>query len=102
VKGWRLRRTARAEQDLFEIWAYIAAEDESAADRTIDMIRTAIGRAADFPRLGRTLSWLPDDHRVLASGSYLLFYQLLEAERELLLIRVLHGARDLRAIFESD
>jgi plasmid stabilization system protein ParE len=37
----RVTRTARAEQDLIEIWTYIAADNPRAADRLLDRIDEA-------------------------------------------------------------
>jgi hypothetical protein len=34
----RLRRTARAEEDLIEIWTYIARDNPKAADRLLDQL----------------------------------------------------------------
>jgi plasmid stabilization system protein ParE len=34
----RLRRTAQAEEDLIDIWAYIARDNPAAADRLLDIL----------------------------------------------------------------
>lgn len=97
---WQLRRTPQAEDDLVDIWSYIAGDDPAAADRTVLAILRAFERTADYPRMGRHLDGVPETYRALVSGRYLVIYQLMEAEETVWLIRVLHGARDLPTAFE--
>ena len=62
----RLIRTARAEEDLIEIWMYIAADNPAAADRLLDQIDAKCQMLADNPRLGQAR---PD---IAASPNYAL------------------------------
>ncbi len=50
MKSWRL--TPAAEDDLFDIWAYIAADNPEAADRVEGEILDACERAAERAGLG--------------------------------------------------
>jgi toxin ParE1/3/4 len=45
-------RTARADEDLIAIWAYIAAEDLAAADRVVDAIEARWVQLARHPYSG--------------------------------------------------
>ena len=48
-----VRRTARAEDDLVEIWIYVAHDDHDAADRLLEEIDRKCVLLAENPRLGR-------------------------------------------------
>ena len=48
----RFTRRAQAEEDLIDIWSYIAEDSPQAADRLLDKIDEACARLADHPRLG--------------------------------------------------
>jgi toxin ParE1/3/4 len=45
--------TAEAKNDLEQIWQYIAAESEIAADQAIAVIVQRFPRLAEFPEMGR-------------------------------------------------
>ena len=71
-----------------------------AADRVIDQIEAAEDRLALFPNLGRARPEIAIDLRSWPIGEYLIFYRV---ERDRLeIVRVLHGARDLGDLFETD
>jgi toxin ParE1/3/4 len=48
----RFRRTARAEDDLIEIWLNIAPDNERAANAVIERIDRVCESLAIFPKLG--------------------------------------------------
>lgn len=86
-------RLPRARLDADEIWLSIAADSLQAADRIVSRIYDAETRLADFPELGRARDDLRPGMRSWSVGSYLIFYRV-EAAR-LVVVRILHGARDL-------
>jgi toxin ParE1/3/4 len=86
-------RTARAEEDLIEIWRYIARDNPQAADRVLDAIETASVRLARNPRLGPARPDLAPALRYFPVGSYLILYRELTDGIEV--VRVVHGARYL-------
>lgn len=98
---WRLERTEQAEQDLFEIWAYVAVDNPDAADRLLRAFDELFGKTADFPELGRSIDSLVSGHRILTRGSYVLVYRLLETRRTIELVRVVHGARNWPTLFDA-
>jgi toxin ParE1/3/4 len=56
----KVERTDAAEDDLLEIWTYIASDDPAAADRHLDHIDSACKLLGRSPLLGRAAtSWLP-------------------------------------------
>ena len=95
----RLVVTAQAEQDLLDIWAYIASANVPAADRLFDAIEAACAMLTDFPRLGPAFSPSPA-LRYLSVGRYLVLYQALKGAVKI--VRVVHGARYLPGIVEKN
>ena len=93
----RIVRTPEADRDLWEIVLYIAAEHEQAAYRLIDTIDEKLDMLAQFPHAGVERPELLKDLRSFPVGRYLIFYRPIEDGIEVL--RVLHGARDLRRLF---
>ncbi|HKT54249.1 MAG TPA: type II toxin-antitoxin system RelE/ParE family toxin [Caulobacteraceae bacterium] len=89
----RFRRTARAEEDLIDIWPYIARDNLGAADRLLDRLDQACELLAENPRLGPARPDLAEGLRYFAIGNYLLLYG--EASYGVEIVRVVHGARDL-------
>ncbi len=91
--------TEPAERDLTEIWDYIAADNLEAADRVLDAIEAAFQRLAERPGTGHYREDLADKSlRFDSVYSYLIVYRW--EETPLQIIRVLHGARDVRSLLE--
>lgn len=91
-------KTREALDDLFEIWAYIAENNPVAADGVLDRIDVACQRLAQFPLSGRDRGELAAGLRSLTEGNFLILYRVTETSIQL--VRVLHGARDIDAMFE--
>ena len=85
------RRTARAEEDLIEIWLYIASDDPKAADRLLDRIEAAFLLLAGNPEIGPARPDLAPAMRYFVMGSYLILYRQIADGVEI--VRVVHGAR---------
>jgi len=92
-------KTAQARSDLLEIWLYIAEQNEEAATNLLLKIDRDCEKLAGFPRLGRDRGLLKPNLRSWTTGNYLIFYTPIENGIEI--IRVLHGARDVDALFEA-
>ena len=86
-------RRPRAEEDLLEIWNYVARDDIAAADKLLDQIQVKLELAAGRPLIGRDRSDLADALRSLTSGNYVLFYRPFDSGAEL--VRVLSRFRDV-------
>jgi toxin ParE1/3/4 len=96
----------KAQEDIDDITYYIAQDNLEAAvaffeavESTCSMLSTmpGIGSARDFRNpLFATLRMFP----VKRHEKYLIFYQ--STDEELLVVRVLHGARDIAALFEEE
>jgi antitoxin ParD1/3/4/toxin ParE1/3/4 len=94
----RYQLTRSAKTDLLKIWNYIAEDNFDAADRLRDEIRAACRRLADMPYLGHVREDILDaTHRFWSVRSYLIVYR--PETKPLQVIRIIHGARDLKTIF---
>ncbi len=93
------RVAARAETDLDDIWLYVARESGSIeiANRLIDTLTERFYTLASLPYLGRVRDDLGAGYRSLAVGEYVIVY-CVESE-ESLILRVVHGRRQLEALF---
>ncbi|AZG76460.1 type II toxin-antitoxin system RelE/ParE family toxin [Methylocystis rosea] len=92
----RIVRTARAEQDLIEIWSYIANENETAADWTLDALERKTRLLGLHPQIGRERPDIGKGVRSAISGAYLILYRLLEDRVEV--VRYVHMRRRLEGL----
>jgi len=88
----------QADDDLFEIAAYIARDNPAPAERLIDALESKFKLLATSPKLGRLRTELAPGLRSLPFRNYVIFYQPLEDGIEV--VRVLHGKRDLKPLFK--
>ncbi len=86
-----------AEEDFDEIWFYIAARDEGAADRLIDRLRRSTARLSDHPRSAPVRPELGFEQRGLSAHGYILFYTFDEESVDI--IRVFDARRDWVTLF---
>jgi toxin ParE1/3/4 len=98
---WSLLWYEAAEADLDAIWVYIAQEDETAADRQIECIIEAVDFLGAFPRLGPDRSDIDTGLRGLKRDDYLILYDILEEQRQVRILRVIHGRRDIALLFHQ-
>ncbi|MFZ0495497.1 MAG: type II toxin-antitoxin system RelE/ParE family toxin [Methylocella sp.] len=90
----------RAQIDLAEIWDFIGEDSQARADSFLDRLDQSFHGLAGNPRMGRARGELSQDLRSFPLGRYVIFYLALADGIEI--VRVLHGARDLDAIFHAD
>ena len=95
------RLSPLAEQDLEEIWLYVAEESSLAtADRLIDAIVDRFALLVEQPAMGRSRPEFGAGVRAFVVESYVIYYR---HDGDVLIARVLHGRRDqLAAWSESD
>lgn len=86
-----------ARDDLSDIYDYIAADNVSAAFRLIDRFGKIFVTVAANPRMGRVRPELGERIRSIPDGNYIIFYR--RWADTILIVRVLHAARDLDEIF---
>jgi len=92
-----IRRTAQAEEDLIDIWLYIAQDNPGAADHLLDEIEEKFSLLADHPQLGPARPDIAEDCRYFPVGSYLILYRLIPDGIEV--VRVVQGSRRLENLF---
>lgn len=96
--GRRYTLSRPARQDLDDIWLYIARDSIEAADRLVDLLTEKLPLIASQPRIGRLREDIAPNLRCLPVKSYLILYRFLEGSVQI--VRVVHGARDPKALFE--
>jgi toxin ParE1/3/4 len=94
-----VRRTVRADDDLDSIWLHVAEDSVRAAERLIRAIEAAEDRLGQFPEIGQARPDLALDLRHWPVGSYLILYRV--DPEAVLIVRVIHGARDLPAVLDD-
>jgi toxin ParE1/3/4 len=86
-------RTRIAEEDLIEIWIYIASDNPAAADKLLDQIDTKCQMLAENPKLGQARPDIASELRYFPVGRYLILYR--EIQECIEVVRIIHGARYL-------
>lgn len=94
-----VRLTDLAEDDLDAIYAYALQGSRAAADRLIDEIIGRLMKLGAFPYMGRERDDTPAGLLALPAGSYLIFYRV-DVE-EVLVSRIVHGARDIPRLLDE-
>lgn len=90
----------RAAFDLAEIWSYIAEDSVRNADAFGSRIDKTFRLLARHTGLGRARPELYPNLHSFVVGKYVVFY--LPLTNGIDVIRVLHGARDIQAVFEDE
>jgi toxin ParE1/3/4 len=88
------RLTRRARRDVLSIWNRIAKDNESAADRFIDLLVHHFQILGDVPYAGRQRDELRPGYRSFPVGEYLIFYRIMEPGVRIM--HVVHGRMDLK------
>ena len=87
------QKTAQAEEDLIDIWLYIAQDNPAAADDLLDTFEEKGWLLADNPKLGQARPDIAEEFRYLPVGRYLMQYR--ESSGGVELVRVAQGMRQL-------
>jgi toxin ParE1/3/4 len=83
----------QAEEDVLEIWEYIASDNLNAADRLVDRFEATYQKLAQTPGMGVKQEQFRAGLRCFPVGKYIIFYTV--TDDELVIYRVLHGSRRL-------
>ena len=95
----RLRIADCAQEDLLDIWLYVARDGIRSADQLLKRLEASFGRLLGHPKIGRLRPELGNEIRSVAVGNYVIFYRAAPGAVEI--IRVLHGRRDLPEQFSD-
>lgn len=85
-----------AEQDLLDIWLYIAEDSPVNADRFLDRVEQKVLKLAEFKEIGVDRPELAPNLKSCPVDRYILFYRAKTGGIEL--VRVLHGSRDINQV----
>ena len=91
----KFRKLPQADLDLDSIWAFIAADNVTAANRLIDRIGGVFEMLVESPLAGRERPELQINLRSFPVGNYIIFYRVLPDGVEV--VRVMNGRRDIDA-----
>ena len=92
-----VKRSAKAEEDLIDIWLYISDDSPENADRFLDKLNEKAKKIAEFPDIGVGRPELTDNLKSFPVDRYVLFYRVIPEGIEL--VRVLHSSKDITLIF---
>lgn len=92
--------SAEAEADLDAIWDYIALDSPIDADRFLErLVATLTTTLSTLPLAGRARDEFEEGLRSFPVESYIAFYRVHDGQVQI--VRIIHGARDLGAVFDS-
>jgi toxin ParE1/3/4 len=91
--------TSDAEADLDNIFEYVAPDNAAAAFRLVGRLRAAARRIGQAPRAYVLRPEYGADMRCAFYQSYTILFQIVRSRVEVL--HVVHGARDLKSLFET-
>lgn len=102
-----IRLTEEAENDIFLCAQYIRNDKENVAERFLDSFSETTARLLDLPKMGRERKFSRieielvglREFPLIGFEKFLVFYR--ENEEGILVIRLLHKARNLQAIFSG-
>lgn len=94
-----MKITDTARDDLAAIWVYIAADSDTLADHFIDEIETRFLPLLDYPETGADRSALAPGIRVAFCQKYAIYYT--HSHQDVTILRVVHGAQDVAALFRD-
>ena len=93
----RIIKRPEAENDLDDIWLYIAQDNPNNADKLLDEIEEISRKLARFADMGRNRDDLHSGLKSFPVSKYLIFYIPINGGIEI--VRVLHGMMDIDALF---
>ncbi len=95
----KYRISRRADTDIERICERISEDYPDAADRLDEQLHQAIHLLAKFPGMGHTRADVTDKRYLFwAVAKHVIAYRV--EQKELVVVRVLHGARDFRRLFK--
>ncbi len=96
MSGYRLSPSARA--DLREIWFYTSDTwSETQADRYLAQIESTCVKLAAGELIGRQAGEFRRGYFKIAVGSHFVFYKIVEPDKQIDVMRVLHQKMNLSA-----
>ena len=97
--GRKLEISSEGISDLGEIWDYIANDSSANADRFVEQIYQKCVEISELDGIGRSREELYPGLFSISFRKYIIFFQ--RADSCVRIIRILHGARDIGAVFND-
>ncbi|MEW6594367.1 MAG: type II toxin-antitoxin system RelE/ParE family toxin [Thermodesulfobacteriota bacterium] len=97
MKERKLLIADQAQEDLLDIWLYIASDSPLAADAFLDLLHDRCLSLCASPEIGRARDELLAGLRCLPVKRYMIFYRV--KPKALEIVRVLSGYRDSASMF---
>lgn len=92
--GWRVTLSDQADLDLAHVVAFLAKENQAAAERLgLDLVAT-IFSLTELPRRGLSVRGRPGYRRVLHKPYYLVFYRVDEPRQSVEILRIWDARQD--------
>lgn len=96
----RIVFSAQARRDVRAIWWSIAPDNHQAADAICEKIHDALELIAEMPGIGHQRPDVDDDrYRFWTVKPFVIAYRV--SARRLTIVRIVHGARDFRKLFDG-
>ncbi len=96
----RFRISQAAEDDLDLIWGHVAADSPDDAAKLMRRLANAFARLAEFPGIGLNNDAVHPGFLRFPVGKYVVYFDVGPDLIEI--VRVLHAARDIERIVDSD
>lgn len=91
--------TPAAEEDVIEIDTYLSEHAGTAADRVLDGIEATCRLLGEHPGVGRHRDELGPGVMSFPASSYVVFYTEDQDQSAVMILRILHGHRDIPTVF---
>ncbi|MGB4438834.1 MAG: type II toxin-antitoxin system RelE/ParE family toxin [Sedimentibacter sp.] len=104
MANYNVKILQAATDDLEVIFLFIAANSKTAALKWHDVLIDKANSLTVFPKIGIRVSdkkMASLEFRMLPIKNYILFYRVLEKEKEVIILRVLDAKRDYPRIYKD-
>lgn len=99
----KIKWTERASRNLQDIHEYISRDSVIYATRFAKSLVKATKRLEDMPYSGRTVPEFDNDNfREVIYRNYRIVYRLVGKNKDVEILAVVHGARDIRNLFPDE
>ncbi|MBU0988788.1 MAG: type II toxin-antitoxin system RelE/ParE family toxin, partial [Proteobacteria bacterium] len=99
----KIRWTEKASSNLEGIFEYISRDSRLYAARYVRALIAATKRLETMPRSGRVVPEFEDPElREVIYGNYRIVYRVAETNKDIEILAVVHGARDMSGVFRED
>jgi len=88
--------SVKASEDIENIWLYTFEHwSLEQADRYVNLIFDEIEYLADHPNSGKDFNYIRKNYRCSRVKSHIIFYRLIDKQRDIEIIRILHQRMDM-------